>query len=163
VIFVTVGTQLAFDRLISAVDVWAGLHPDERVFAQIGPSALVPESMEHAAFLPPTRADMLMREADIIVAHAGMGSVLTALALPKPIVIVPRRASLGEHRNDHQLATARWLEGRPGVFVAWDESDVAGLLDDRGQINGSEPISPVASGPLVDRLADVISKAVRPT
>src|SRR6185312_9191493 len=33
VIFVTVGTQLPFDRLIMAVDEWAGAAPGRRVFA----------------------------------------------------------------------------------------------------------------------------------
>lgn len=160
-IYVTVGTQLAFDRLIKATDTWAGLHPDVKVFAQIGPSTLKPAHMEHAQFLSPSRADALMREASVIVAHAGMGSVLTALALQRPIIIVPRSASQGEHRNDHQLATARWLHGRPGVFVAWDETQVAGLLNDRPRLLGAAAISPFASGPLVERLSAFIAQAAR--
>jgi UDP-N-acetylglucosamine transferase subunit ALG13 len=161
VIFVTVGTQLAFDRMVCAVDGWAALHPDEAVFAQIGPATALPLHMQHERFLSPARADELMRSAEVIVAHAGMGSVLTALALQRPIIIVPRRADRGEHRNDHQLATARWLQRRPGVFVAWDETEVGGLLDDRRRLNGAEPISPFASGPLVERLARVISQSVQ--
>ena len=164
-IFVTVGTQLPFDRLVSAIDDWAGLHPGVEVFAQIGPTALVPRHMQHAPFLPPARADDLMRRAEVIVAHAGMGSVLTAQALNKPIVIVPRHAALGEHRNDHQLATARWLESRPGVIVAWEPADVAALLDDRaGLADGSAQrpaISAVASGPLVERLRAYVAAAPR--
>ena len=34
-IFATVGTQLPFDRLIAAVDRWAGTRPGREVFAQI--------------------------------------------------------------------------------------------------------------------------------
>jgi UDP-N-acetylglucosamine transferase subunit ALG13 len=168
-IFLTVGTQLPFDRLVAAVDDWAGRHPDVEVFAQIGPTTLVPRHMQHAPFLPPARADDLMRRSEVIVAHAGMGSVLTAQALNKPIVIVPRHAALGEHRNDHQLATASWLESRPGVIVAWEPTDVAALLDDRtGLADGSalrpalgSVISPVASGPLVERLRAYVAAAPR--
>ena len=47
-----------------------------------------------------------MVAADAIIAHAGMGTILTALEMGKPLLVMPRRAELGEHRNDHQLATA---------------------------------------------------------
>jgi UDP-N-acetylglucosamine transferase subunit ALG13 len=161
VIFVTVGTQLAFDRLIGAVDVWAARNPSVRVFAQVGPAATAPRHVESAAFLPPSRVQALMEEAELIVSHAGMGSVLGALALRKPIVIVPRRAALGEHRNDHQLATAHWLEGRVGVHVAWDEDAVPAMLDVRDRLPGGDPIAPHACGPLVDRLRECIDDAMK--
>ena len=35
---------------------------------------------------------------------------------------------MGEHRNDHQMATARELTDRPGIKVAWDTGDLASLL-----------------------------------
>jgi UDP-N-acetylglucosamine transferase subunit ALG13 len=160
-IFVTVGTQLPFDRLVQAVDEWAGRHPDEEVIAQVGPAKVWPRNMEHELFLPPARADALMKRANLIVAHAGMGSVLNALALQRPIIIVPRRAALGEHRNDHQVATARWLEGRPGVFVAWDEAAIFGMLDDHHHLASGEPISPYASGPLVELLATTVTQSLQ--
>lgn len=160
-IFVTVGTQLAFDRMVSAVDRWAAACGEADVFAQIGPSREPPRHLPYSAFLPPTRANALMREAKLIVAHAGMGTVLTALELRKPIIIMPRKASLGEHRNEHQLATARWLDGRPGVHVAWDEAGLAALLDHRDQLPGGEAFASVASGPLVDRLRTLVQDALK--
>ena len=42
----------------------------------------------------------------------------------KPIILVPRRAALGEHRNDHQLATVRQLAERPGILIAHDETEL---------------------------------------
>lgn len=154
-IFVTVGTQLGFDRLVRSVDAWAAAHPGDEFFAQVGPSnasSYVPQHMPHAPFVSPARADELMRAADLIVSHAGMGSILTALRYRRPILIMPRKASLGEHRNDHQLATARWLADRPGVCVAWTEADVAERLDARRNLTGGPGISEYASGPLVERL-----------
>lgn len=156
-IFVTVGTQLAFDRLIGAVDGWCAEHPDVRVFAQVGPTKLEIEHIEHEAFLAPDKANSLFLEASLIVAHAGMGSVLTALKFRKPILIVPRKASLGEHRNDHQLATAKWLSGRPGIRVAWDEGEIAKLLDQHSSFQGGGEISDHASPELIARLKNFIS------
>ncbi len=155
-IFITVGTQLPFDRLVSAVDAWARDHPDLKFFAQVGPTANPPTNLPWVSFVPPSRADHLIRQATLIVAHAGMGSVLTALRYHRPILIMPRLAALGEHRNDHQLATARWLSTRPGVAVAWDETEVAGMLDKRQLLTAGPQLPETASGPLVDRLKRVV-------
>ena len=66
--------------------------------------------------------------AELVVAHAGMGSVITAGEHGKPIVLLPRRAAAGEHTNDHQVDTARWLRGRPGIHVADAEDDLAARI-----------------------------------
>lgn len=64
----------------------------------------------------------------MIVAHAGIGTILSAKRWGKPLVILPRRHGLGEHRNDHQLATARQVESLPGIHVAWEAADLGPLL-----------------------------------
>jgi UDP-N-acetylglucosamine transferase subunit ALG13 len=156
VIVVTVGTQLAFDRLTGAVDQWAGNHSDVEVVAQVGPSMFAYRHMMHHKFLSPKEMNRLFQDASLIVAHAGMGSVLTALKYRKPILIMPRKASLGEHRNDHQMATAKWLVKRPGVKVAWDESEVATILDNHFQIPDGAEISDFATSEMLERLKSFI-------
>lgn len=132
-IFATVGTQIAFDRMMAVVDDWAG-SVSETVFAQVGPTSRKFSNLQTAPFLGPDEFEQSFARADLIVAHAGMGSILSALALGKPIIIMPRRASLGEHRNEHQVATARRLATLQGVSVAWDESELRELLNKRGSI-----------------------------
>lgn len=151
-IFVTVGTQLAFDRLVMTVDEWAARHPEVEIFAQIGPASRRPGRIPHEEFLSPARVEELLARAELVVSHAGMGTILGALRLRRPIVILPRRAEQGEHRNDHQAATARWLATRPGVHVAADERDLVRLLDARGTLAGGAGIEERATGPLVERL-----------
>jgi exopolysaccharide biosynthesis glucuronosyltransferase PssE len=128
-IFVTVGTQLPFDRLVSAVDRWAGAVAGRRVCAQVGPTELEPRHIEYQDFISPVECRRLMQDASAIVAHAGMGTILTALELGKPLLVVPRRAALGEHRNEHQLATARRLAELGRVRVAFDDVDLPAQLD----------------------------------
>jgi UDP-N-acetylglucosamine transferase subunit ALG13 len=127
VIVVTVGTQLGFDRLIAAMD---ALAPDlgMPVIAQIGRGRYKPQHMEARARIAPDEFEQLVRQSRMIVSHAGIGTVLTAARLAKPIILMPRRADLGEHRSDHQLATVRRLEGRPGILIAWDESELPGRI-----------------------------------
>lgn len=149
-IFVTVGTQLPFDRLARAVDAWAGRRRASDVFAQIGPTPWRPVHMQWAAFLTADECRRRTIEASVVVAHAGMGSILTALELGKPIIVMPRRADLQEHRNDHQMATARWFAAQGRISVAFDEEELCGKLDEADRIRSGQPISGAASPELVD-------------
>lgn len=155
-IFVTVGTQLPFDRLIAAVDGWAAVTGARDVFAQIGPGAYVPQHVEARDFIPPEECRRRMEQADAIVAHAGMGTIISALQLGKPIVVMPRRAALGEHRNDHQLATARRFRELDRVLVAEDAGELTACLSQVAALSPAERISPYASPQLIDALSAFI-------
>jgi UDP-N-acetylglucosamine transferase subunit ALG13 len=160
VIFVTVGTQLPFDRLVGAVDRWAALRGERDVFAQAGPSGLRPAAIAWERFVAPAECRERMRAADAIVAHAGMGTILTALELGTPIVVMPRRAALGEHRNDHQLATARRFAEQGSIAVAFDEAELHARLDALragGPDGGLPRIGRHAEGPLVETLRAFIA------
>lgn len=123
-IIVTVGMQLGFDRLIAAMDALAPTL-EMPVIAQTGKGSYKPSNMEARVKIAPSEFEALVGEARLIVSHAGIGTVLTAARCAKPILLVPRRAALGEHRNDHQLATVGKLAGRPGILVAADENELA--------------------------------------
>lgn len=131
-IFLTVGTQLPFDRLVKALDSWAGARGRSDIFGQIadpGPEGYRPKNFPFTANVPPADFQQRCRDAALIVAHAGMGSLITAMTFGKPILVMPRRGHLNEHRNDHQFATAEKLGNRPGVAVALDEAELAAKLD----------------------------------
>ena len=158
-IFITVGTQLPFDRLIFSVDEFFADKQRSAVFAQIGPSSKKPQNIESAKFLPPFEAERYFEEADLIIAHAGMGSVLTALKYRKPILVMPRKFSFGEHRNDHQMATAKWLQELSGVFVAWNERELIKLLEKKEQLISGAPISDSAEDRLISFLQETIQNS----
>lgn len=128
-IFVTVGTQGPFDRLVRAVDRWAAATGRTDVLAQIGPRAWRPSHVRWTASLEPAEFRRTFEEAELIVSHAGIGTLVAALELGKTIVVLPRRARLHEHRNDHQMATAEHFCRKHGVAVAESEADLAPQLD----------------------------------
>lgn len=128
-IFVTVGTQLPFERLVRSVDAWAGAHPSAEVFAQIGKSGTAPLHMKWTRHLDPHAFRARFEAAGLVVSHAGIGNVLLALELEKPLIVMPRRLDLREHRNDHQMATAEWLRERAGVRVARDAPALIDCLE----------------------------------
>jgi len=128
VIFVTVGSMLPFNRLIRAVDNWVQAHPQDTL-AQIGDGDYIPSHMRWARMLPQPEYRRAVEQSDIIIAHAGMGSYLTAIELGKPIVMLPRHASMKEHTTNHQLHTAQWLRNMLGVHVAMTEVELADAIE----------------------------------
>lgn len=128
-IFVTVGTQLPFDRLLQSVENWASKNPNQRIVAQTGETCFTSPRFEAEPFVDAIRFRALVEEAEIVVAHAGMGSILTAIELAKPVILMPRRADLGEHRNDHQRATADKLSHLSNLTVVESAEALAGAMD----------------------------------
>ena len=119
--------------MVQAVDLWHQDNNDHKVIAQIGsltPEDYSPTSIESISLLSPDEYKRLSNEASILVAHAGMGSIINALTLGKPLVMMPRRGHLNETRNDHQYATAKKFEGKKGIFVAWDETKFVDVIDE---------------------------------
>ncbi len=131
-IFVTVGSQMPFDRLCQAVDQWVGrtLGVPLEVFAQIGVGAAQPQHMPHAPTLPAADYEARVAAADLVVAHAGTGTIFTALRYGTPTLVLARRAALGETRNDHQEATAARFVERGLVDYAHSEGDLQARLDE---------------------------------
>jgi UDP-N-acetylglucosamine transferase subunit ALG13 len=149
VIFATVGSQEPFDRLIRAVDEWAMLHARLDVFAQIGDSTFCPKHIEFTKFLEPSEFNRVIHEASVVVAHAGMGSIISALEIGKPIVVMPRRGALRETRNDHQVATAERFGVRGRVIVAQDQQELAEKLDYALTLGTMDRVNPETSPRLI--------------
>jgi UDP-N-acetylglucosamine--N-acetylmuramyl-(pentapeptide) pyrophosphoryl-undecaprenol N-acetylglucosamine transferase len=62
--------------------------------------------------MPQHELHAAMARADVVIAHAGIGSALGALNAGRRPILVPRRSSHGEHVDDHQLQIASELHGR---------------------------------------------------
>lgn len=126
-IFVTIGTQVPFDRLIKIIDEVAP-QLDEEIVAQVHHVEFELQHIKPLSFIAPDEFNETFMKARLIVSHAGMGTILSALQQHKPIIIFPRIAALGEHRNEHQLATAEKLKELGIVYVAMNEEELKSLL-----------------------------------
>jgi UDP-N-acetylglucosamine transferase subunit ALG13 len=155
-IFVTVGTDLPFDRMVRVMDEWAGQNPQREIFAQIGVGGWQPLNIRFANFLQPLDFVEYFKAASVIISHAGMGTILSALHHRKPILVMPKRASLGEQRNEHQLATARHMMDMGCVNVAFDAMELREWLDRLDNLKRPRPIGVSASESLVQKLRDFI-------
>lgn len=151
-IFVTVGGQLPFDRLTRAIDEWAASRGRSDVFAQTGGGSYQPRHVRAQATLSPAEFRATMSQAHAVVAHAGMGTILSALELGKPLLVLPRRARYQETRNDHQVETARRFAARGLLLAAFEAGELAALLDRVESQDAPTQISRSAPLPLLERI-----------
>jgi len=125
-IFLTVGTQFPFDRLVKTVDdlVASGVIREE-IFAQVGDDAYQPRSFQAVASLDKKAFDEHVREASAIISHAGMGTITMAFDMGKPLLAMPRLKRYGEVVNDHQVAIVRKFEQLGHLLVAYTPEELA--------------------------------------
>jgi len=151
-IFVTVGAQMSFDRLVRTVDQWAARSGRTDVLAQIGPTHWRPGHIEWTRFMNPEEFRKQIKASQAVVAHAGMGSIITALELGKPILVMPRRGDLKETRNDHQIATARYFAEQGRIAVAFDDQELMQKLDELDGLQAAGTIQSEASPQLISAI-----------
>ncbi len=153
-IFLTVGHQTPFDRLVKSVDAWAFEHPDVVIFAQIGEGAYEPQNFPFERWLSAERFNELIDEASSVISHAGTGTIMQVLGARKPLLVLPRQAGLKETRNDHQWGTARYFAGREMILSIEHESELGEAIEKLVSWVPADTISDVASPSLIERLRD---------
>ena len=125
-IFVTVGTEkFSFHRMIKVLDEAAasGLIKDE-LFGQVGTTSYAPEHFRFKAFLSFEQMVDKIKQAKIVIAHAGVGTSLLSLSLGKTPIIFPRRREFGEHLDDHQVEFAKKMDSAGRLIIAYDEKEL---------------------------------------
>ncbi len=103
-ILVVLGTQdKRFERLIALVDDaikngW--IHED--VIVQSGCTQYASDKMKIVDFVDMSEFEKWMKECRLLITHGGVGTIMSALRLKKPVIACARLAKYGEHHNDHQ-------------------------------------------------------------
>ena len=121
-IFVTVGTpKYGFSRLVEKMDEIAR---KEKVIIQTGSTNYVPKNADHMKFMSRKEFEDMIMKSDVVVTHAGVGSIIQILDAGKPIVVVPRRKHLNEHVNDHQMDITKEFEESNIVTACYDVSNL---------------------------------------
>lgn len=128
-VVVSLGTiePYRFDRLVRRLI--AILPSDCEVLWQTGATTTERLPIDGRVRVAGPDLEAAMAEADVVVAHAGTGTALTAFEQGRAPVLVPRRAAYGEHVDDHQVVTARDLQARGlATYVEADDLDLDVLL-----------------------------------
>ena len=152
-ILVLTGThQQQFNRLLEAVDALA--LPD--VIAQTGHSTFQPRGTCHQS-LPFEDVQRLLREADIVICHAGTGTVMSALAAGKCPVVAPRFVQFGEHVDNHQIELVAALAENDLIIPWLPGNDLAAALE---QARGKNTLRQAGPAPaLVEHLHQAVLRS----
>lgn len=160
-IFVTTGTQAPFDRLIKAMDEVAPLL-NQPVIAQVSSTNHISKNIKVIDFLTPKEFNAYMLTADLIVSHAGMGTIISALEIEKPIMVLPRLTKYKEHRSDHQLDTAKRFEALKYIHVVYDEFELKNKLSSMSieDFKSLHKVGKYASNELIDSIQEFMDNEI---
>ena len=130
-LFVPLGTQkFPFGRIITALNglVEQGRYKPEEIVMQ---SALYPVKPNFTAFglIPNGDFNRYMQEAEVIVTHSGVNSIISCMELGKPLVICPRLHEYGEHVDNHQMEIATLMHDKYDVLVCTDIKELPALIE----------------------------------
>ena len=96
----------------------------------------------------------VLREADVVITHAGQNAVAEVAAARRPAVVIP-----GERPHDEQRSTGRVLASGPWpalVRTSWPSSGWSSLLDSARALDGSAWAS-WCDGHATSRFASVLA------
>ena len=129
----------------------------EDIVLQTGVGGVAPAGLAAFETLPYDRVMSYLHEADIVICHAGTGSVITAFA-PKGCrtIVVPRIFEEGEHYDNHQREITDAFAARGLVFPANSPEELASALT---SARSAEPVSATTNpAQLIAYLEGVISE-----
>lgn len=130
-IFVTLGTQdKEFSRLLKAIDkeIEKG-NIKEKVVVQAGCTKYKSDNMEIIDLVSPDEFDKLMSEADLVITHGGVGSILTAIKYGKVVIAAARLKKYKEHTNDHQKQIVKEFSDRGYILELRDFNKLDKMID----------------------------------
>jgi UDP-N-acetylglucosamine--N-acetylmuramyl-(pentapeptide) pyrophosphoryl-undecaprenol N-acetylglucosamine transferase len=141
---VTLGSSaFGFRRLVVAA--LQALPASCEVTWQTGSTDVSGLPVEPVPMMAPAEMEEAVAEADVVIAHAGVGSALLGFRHGHCPILVPRRASHHEHADDHQLSLARDLERR-GLALSCDPEGLVRRMLHAAASRSTVALDPGVSG-----------------
>jgi len=122
-ILVLCGTQPhSFSRMLDQVEKLLAF--DKEIVIQKGHNTYVSDKINSFDFVPKEELQQLYDRADVILTHAGAGSLIDGIKKSKKIIAFPRLAKYGEHFNDHQLELCSKFKELNFIEVCYENDDL---------------------------------------
>jgi UDP-N-acetylglucosamine transferase subunit ALG13 len=115
-IFVTVGCQLPFPRLMEYVERYYE-YKNEMVIAQVGNDKKKYKNIKIINYMSDDEYNDVVCRSKLIIGHCGTGTIYTAIKHRKKLIVIPREKKFGEHRSDHQIDTAEIFKSISSIKV----------------------------------------------
>ena len=129
-ILVLLGTQdKPFNRLLDEVlKLKEKGKINDDIVAQIGCTKFSSDKIKTLSFVSREEYAKLNDEADIIITHAGVGTITDCIKKGKKVIVVPRLKEYKEHTNDHQIQITKEFEEKGYVLAAYDIKDLGKVV-----------------------------------
>lgn len=129
-IFVTVGSsEYSFNRLLASLDTIAGKGlKNYEIIAQTGSSTYIPKNYKSFKWCTIREINEHFSNSSIVIAHAGVGSMISALSSGARVIVVPRLKKFNEHTDDHQLEIAAEFAKKGIVTFVDDLSQLENVI-----------------------------------
>ncbi|MDD3083572.1 MAG: glycosyltransferase [Candidatus ainarchaeum sp.] len=125
-IFVTVGSTYPLNRLINEIDKLSS--KEFEVFAQIGESELKPKNIKYSRILKQKKIIEKIKWCDIVISHAGVGTIIEVLNQNKKLILFPRLKKFGEAIDDHQTEICKAFGKKYEIKWTTNEKKIEKLL-----------------------------------
>jgi len=127
-VLVTIGTMVEkkFTRLFNIIEELCeeNVLDGNRVIAQVGYDDYKPKNFKAFDMIADEEFKRLINESDLIITHAGTGTVISCLKKGKKVIIFPRMAQFNEHYDDHQLEIAELFTRNNYVLCARNKKEL---------------------------------------
>ena len=137
-VLVLLGTQNnSFHRLLEEIEknIEDGTIK-EQVIVQAGYTKFKSNNMEIFDLIPKEKLEKYQEEANYIITHGGVGSIIESLKKGKKVIAIPRKQKYGEHVNDHQIDIVQTFNEK-GYLIGLN--DVEELKDAIKKIDDFKP------------------------
>ncbi len=129
-ILVLLGTQHnEFTRLLQEIEncIKLGII-NEKVVVQAGVTKFESSNMEIFDMISKEELEKYVEEADLIITHGGVGSIIMALNKNKKVIAVPRLHEYNEHVNDHQRQIVKVFNEKKYIIGIQNVEDLSEAL-----------------------------------
>ena len=156
-ILVTVGTQdKSFKRLINEIDC---LVKEKKIKDKVIMRTGYTEYnglIEHFNFAPEDELNEMVKKCDILITHAGVGSIFKGLEYGKKVIAIPRLKKYHEHVNNHQLDISKNFLEAGYIKVVNDIADLGNTIKNINKFNPKK--LEIDNQELIDTVEEFIDK-----
>lgn len=131
-VLVTIGSMVEkkFTRLFKTIDELCelGILDGKDVIAQVGFDNYDSKYYKCFDMIADENFKRIISKSDLIIAHAGTGTVISSIKQGKKVIIFPRMAQYDEHYDDHQLELAELFSKQGYVLQARNKEELKNCI-----------------------------------
>ena len=143
-IFITVGSATyKFDRLFKTIDELCEekIIDKNSVYAQTGITEYKSKNYTCVEMIKNTDFYKKIEESDIIICHAGVGTIINSLTLGKKVIVFPRQKEFNEHVDNHQIEIASLFADNGYVMCATNKKELIKCIKNMDDFSPNEFVS----------------------